>query len=176
MTPTFAACVLNIKNRRWDGVPFMIRAGKALDERLAQVRIKFSDVPGNLMGKVEGGPANELVIRLQPDEAIFMTIINKLPGLTSELTRTNLKLSYTDEWTEALDIPDAYERLILDALNGEKALFCRDDELKEAWRIFNDALIQMESKTAHKPAGYAYGGTGPEEMHVLASKHGGMWA
>lgn len=177
VTPTFAACVFNIKNRRWDGVPFMMRAGKALNERLAQVRIKFKAVPGSLMGIIQGPlAANELVIRLQPNEAIYMSIVNKKPGLTSELTKTNLMLSYSDVWDEAKDLPDAYERLILDALNGEKALFCRDDELKEAWRIFNECLLAMESETAAKPAHYAYGSQGPAEMHLLADRFGVKWS
>lgn len=95
----------------------------------SQVLIKFKPVPGAIMGEMDG-MTNELVIRLQPDEAIYMSIVNKKPGLTSELTKTNLMLSYKSEWDEAKDLPDAYERLILDALNQEKALFCRDDELK----------------------------------------------
>lgn len=174
VTATFAACVLKIKNRRWDGVPFMMRAGKALNQRLAQVLIKFKPVPGAIMGEMDG-MTNELVIRLQPDEAIYMSIVNKKPGLTSELTKTNLMLSYKSEWDEAKDLPDAYERLILDALNQEKALFCRDDELKEAWRIFNDALVATESRAGPKPAKYTYGSHGPDEMHILSAKHKAKW-
>mmetsp|Transcript_32722 Transcript_32722/g.63952 ORF Transcript_32722/g.63952 Transcript_32722/m.63952 type:complete len:157 (+) Transcript_32722:1-471(+) len=156
-----------------------MRAGKALDERLAQVRVRFKDVPGGLYSSDAIGKeaANELVIRLQPDEAIFMTVVNKVPGLTNELTRTNLKLGYSDEWKEeAADMPDAYERLILDALNGEKALFCRDDELREAWRVFSSALEGMESDKSVKVFDYDYGSNGPKEMHDLAKARGVKWA
>lgn len=91
-TPTFATTVMYVKNERWDGVPFIMRAGKALNERKAEVRIQFKDVPGDIFSQTT---RNELVVRIQPDEAVYMQINNKKPGFKFETTPTFLDLSYS---------------------------------------------------------------------------------
>jgi len=96
LCPTFAAMAFFIDNARWDGVPFLMKAGKALDKRYAEIRIQFRHVPGNPY-HAQGSSdqlTNELVIRIQPDEAIYMTINNKVPGLGLRLDRSNLDLQY----------------------------------------------------------------------------------
>jgi glucose-6-phosphate 1-dehydrogenase len=109
-TPTFASCVMQINNSRWEGVPFMLKAGKALDERKTEIRIQFKNPPGNLFsGHSTGTGNNELVIRVQPDEAIFLRIVSKVPGLTSRMEEARLNLFYHHAWEESHDIPDAYE-------------------------------------------------------------------
>ena len=166
ITPTFAAAVLNIRNRRWDGVPFLIRAGKALSGRMTEIRIRFHDVPGNIFCKVGGCPAaNELVIRVQPDESIILRIVNKVPGVGMSLGIRDLDLRYESAFSEL--IPDAYEDLLLDVMRGEKSLFIRSDELEAAWDIFTPVLHEMESK-AVRPEPYAFGGNGPELAASLA--------
>jgi len=174
-TPTFAACVFAINNRRWDGVPFLMKAGKALDERKAEIRVVFKPTPGDIFGVPNTIRHNELVIRVQPDEAIYLKIISKVPGLTSRLEEARLNLFYRTAWEESMDIPDAYERLILDVIQGEKSLFIRDDELQIAWQIFDQALLEMESESAPRPDPYAYGSRGPIEAERLAYSHGVKW-
>ena len=96
LCPTFAAIAFHIDNSRWDGVPFLMKAGKALDQRYAEIRIQYRHVPGNLY-KAQGSSdqlTNELVIRIQPDEAIYLKINNKVPGLGLRLDRSNLDLQY----------------------------------------------------------------------------------
>ncbi len=96
LCPTFAAIAFHIDNARWDGVPFLMKAGKALDRRYAEIRIQYRHVPGNLY-KAQGSSdqlTNELVIRIQPDEAIYLKVNNKVPGLGLRLDRSNLDLQY----------------------------------------------------------------------------------
>ena len=96
LCPTFAAIAFHIDNSRWDGVPFLMKAGKALEKRYAEIRIQYRHVPGNLY-KAQGSSdqlTNELVIRIQPDEAIYLKINNKVPGLGLRLDRSNLDLQY----------------------------------------------------------------------------------
>lgn len=91
-TPTYALAVLRIKNERWDGVPFILRCGKALNERKAEVRIQYHDVPGDIFeGKAK---RNELVIRVQPGEALYVKMMTKSPGITFDMEETELDLTY----------------------------------------------------------------------------------
>ena len=175
-TPTFASCVMHINNARWAGVPFLMRAGKALDDRKTEIRIQFRGVPGGLFPSVEGSEHNELVIRVQPDEAIYMRIVSKVPGLTSRMEEARLNLFYRHAWEESKDIPDAYERLILDVIQGEKSLFIRDDELDAAWKIFTPALDEMEEESSKKPEIYEYGSAGPLNSESLAARYDVRWS
>jgi glucose-6-phosphate 1-dehydrogenase len=173
-TSTFAAAVLRINNRRWYGVPFLLKCGKALDEHKAEIHIQFNSVPANLFtfsGKEL--PSNELVIRVQPDESIYFRIINKIPGLTMRLEESDLDLQY--KATFHVEIPDAYERLILDILRGEKSLFIRTDELEAAWEIFTPVLHTLEQERV-KPELYAFGSRGPVESDYLAAKYNVKWS
>ena len=141
-TATFAACAVFIDNPRWDGVPFLLKAGKALGSRVAEIRVQFRHVPGNLYRNKLGidldRTTNELVIRIQPDEAIYLKVNNKIPGLGLNIDTTRLDLSYKSRYDAQL--PDAYERLILDCVNGDRRLFIRADELEVAWEKFTPVL------------------------------------
>ena len=117
---------------------------------------------------------NELVIRIQPEEAITLKISNKIPGLGMDLNRTKLNLQYSDDYKE-FEFPDAYERLILDAVNGDKRLFIRSDELEAAWDIFTPALHRIDDGEL-PPELYPYGSRGPVGAHYLASKYGVRWS
>ncbi|KAF3323412.1 glucose-6-phosphate 1-dehydrogenase [Carex littledalei] len=176
VTPTFAAAALFIDNARWDGVPFLMKAGKALYRRGAEIRVQFRHVPGNLykgkFGTDLDKATNELVIRVQPDEAIYLKINNKIPGLGMRLDSSNLNLHYSERYSR--EIPDAYERLLLDAIEGERRLFIRSDELDAAWAIFSPLLRELEEKRV-APELYPYGSRGPVGAHYLAAKYNVRW-
>ncbi|MBA0613837.1 hypothetical protein Godav_014195, partial [Gossypium davidsonii] len=176
LTPTFAAAALFIDNARWDGVPFLMKAGKALHNKGAEIRVQFRHVPGNLYNRNFGTDldraTNELVIRVQPDEAIFLKINNKVPGLGMRLDRSNLNLHYAARYSK--EIPDAYERLLLDAIEGERRLFIRSDELDAAWALFTPVLKELEEKKII-PESYPYGSRGPVGAHYLAARYNVRW-
>ncbi len=170
-TPTFAAAALQIRNERWRDVPFLITAGKALDAGMTEIRVHFRGVPGNLFCGDNGcPPPNELVIRVQPREGIYFSIVTKVPGLGMDLDVKNLDLSYTSAFSDAI-IPDAYESLLLDVVRGEKTLFIRDDELEAAWDVFTPALKQMDEERI-VPQPYVFGSTGPAAAAELARRYG----
>ncbi|KAG0550713.1 hypothetical protein BDA96_01G362300 [Sorghum bicolor] len=176
VTPTFAAAALFIDNARWDGVPFLMKAGKALHTRRAEIRVQFRRVPGNLYRRNIGTDldkaTNELVLRVQPDEAIYLKINNKVPGLGMRLDRSNLNLLYSERYRR--EIPDAYERLLLDAMEGERRLFIRSDELDAAWAIFTPVLRELEDRKV-APELYPYGSRGPVGAHYLAANYNVRW-
>nr|TKR84551.1 glucose-6-phosphate dehydrogenase family protein [Populus alba] len=176
LTPTFAAAALFIDNARWDGVPFLMKAGKALHNKSAEIRVQFRHVPGNLYNRNFGTDldraTNELVIRVQPDEAIYLKINNKVPGLGMRLDRSNLHLHYAARYSK--EIPDAYERLLLDAIEGERRLFIRSDELDAAWALFTPVLKELEEKKII-PEYYPYGSRGPVGAHYLAARYKVRW-
>lgn len=169
-TPTYAAAVLKVENARWSGVPFLLEAGKGLDRKLNEVRIRFRGVHSGWFGDRRVPlAANELVIRIQPDEAITLNIMNKVPGLGLELTRTELDLRYQSAFN--VTIPEAYECLLLDVLKGDRNLFIRSDELEAAWDIFTPVLNDLESKRI-VPEHYPFGSRGPAAASDLACRHG----
>ncbi|GLT73294.1 hypothetical protein SLA2020_451630 [Shorea laevis] len=176
LTPTFAAAALFIDNARWDGVPFLMKAGKALHTKRAEIRVQFRHVPGNVYNRNFGTDldraTNELVIRVQPDEAIYLKINNKVPGLGMRLDRSNLNLHYAARYSK--EIPDAYERLLLDAVEGERRLFIRSDELDAAWALFTPLLKELEDKKII-PEYYPHGSRGPVGAHYLAARYNVRW-
>jgi len=186
---TFAAIALFIDNARWDGVPFLMKAGKALHKRGCEIRIQFRHAPGNIyadkkakpiarggggtVGDSSNAQCNELVIRIQPDEAIYLKINNKVPGLGHKMDRSILDLTYKSKYSVS-ELPDAYERLILDVIHGDKRLFIRNDELEAAWKLFTPLLETIESENI-PPELYPYGSRGPIGAHYLASRWNVRW-
>lgn len=116
-TPTFASVVLRVHNERWEGVPFILKAGKALNSRKAEIRVQFKDAPGDIFRCKKQG-RNEFVIRLQPSEAMYMKLTVKKPGLEMATEQSELDLSYGMRYN-GVKIPEAYERLILDTIRGD---------------------------------------------------------
>jgi len=108
---------------------------------------------------------------VQPDEAIFLRCMTKYPGLSAEVAHVEMDLTYKKHFQEGMDLPDAYERLILDALQGDSSLFVRDDELAAAWRIFTPVLQELEQKRV-KPLPYEFGTNGPKAAAALVRKLG----
>jgi len=168
-TPTFASIVLRVHNERWDGVPFILKAGKALSSRKAEIRVQFKDVPGDIFRCKKQG-RNEFVIRLQPSESMYMKLTVKKPGLEMATEQSELDLSYGLRYQD-VKIPEAYERLILDTIKGDQQHFVRRDELKAAWEIFTPLLHDIDAGKL-KALPYIPGTRGPPEADELSKKMG----
>lgn len=170
MCPTFAASVLWIHNPRWEGVPFILKAGKALNEAKVEVRIQFKDVTQGIFADIS---RNELVVRIQPKEAVYLKLNTKSPGYDFRVIPTEMDLTYKNRFTEAA-IPEAYEVLILDALRGDHSNFVRDDELDVAWKIFTPILHWIDGKAGErpKPEPYPYGSRGPATLDAFIGSYG----
>ena len=163
--PTFCVVKLKINTPRWHGVPIILKAGKALDEKKAEMRIQFKDAPAaEYLFAGQDCPRNELVMRLQPNEAVYMKTNVKSPGFAAKPVQSELEVNYDTRFfsnTQESN-PDAYTRLIFDVLRGRHAAFVRDDELRRAWQIFTPVLHQIENDNV-QPIKYAQGGRGPKE-------------
>ncbi|XP_022719579.1 glucose-6-phosphate 1-dehydrogenase 4, chloroplastic isoform X3 [Durio zibethinus] len=187
LTPTFFAAALYIDNARWDGVPFLIKAGVGLIKHRAfynaiktyrvEIRIQFNRVPGNLYRECIGHntdlATNELILRDVPDEAILVKINNKIPGLGLQLDASELNLLYKDKYN--VEVPDSYEHLLLDVMDGDNHLFLRSDELAAAWSILTPVLQEVDQNNI-APELYELGGRGPVGAYYLWAKHGVRWA
>jgi len=168
--PTYAATTLWIHNPRWEGVPFILKAGKALNESKVEVRIQFKDVTQGIFKDIA---RNELVIRIQPSEAVYLKLNAKTPGLITRAIPTDMDLTYKRRFEDA-KIPEAYEALILDALKGDHSNFVRHDELDVAWKIFTPILHWIDGKNGPRPKTlqYPYGSRGPKELNDFVKKYG----
>ena len=159
VTPTFAAVVLRVDNDRWRGVPFLMKAGKGLDERLAEVRVRYKAQPYNALLVDSKSARNELVCRIQPDEALYLKTHTKKPGLTHECVPTCMDMRYSSEFERAY-LADAYERMFLNAAKGDSSLFVSAPELVEAWRIFTPLLHAIDGRRP-RPVLYPFGARNP---------------
>lgn len=169
--PTFAVAVLYLDNERWSGVPFIMKAAKAMEAQQTIVRLQFKKAPPNSLFGDQ--PQNELVIRIQPNETIYYKILAKLPGLTQgarDVQQTVLDLDLKKRF-ELRRTPEAYEKLIHDVVQGESHNFVRRDELEEAWRIFDPWLTDLEE--GHRiPERYTFGSRGPQKADALIDRMG----
>ncbi|XP_052193177.1 inactive glucose-6-phosphate 1-dehydrogenase 4, chloroplastic isoform X3 [Diospyros lotus] len=176
LTPTYFAAALFIDNARWDGVPFLIKAGMGLIKHRVEIRIQFRHVPGNLyrhhIGHNIDLATNELILRDAPDEAILVRVNNKVPGLSLHLDASELNLLYKDKYNN--EVPDSYEHLLLDVIDGDSHLFMRSDELAAAWNILSPVLREIDKKNM-APELYELGGRGPVGAYYLWAKHGVPW-
>jgi len=170
-TPTFASVRLHINNDRWAGVPFVIKAGKALNERTALVRVQLKTPASSLFGDHLAHLRNELVIRFQPGEAIYTKLVVKKPGLEMDYVMSELDLTYPERYKD-VSIPDAYERLILDCIRGDQQHFVRRDELRAAWAIFTPLLHAIDGARGPPLHNYPYGSRGPAEADRLVADSG----
>lgn len=156
-TETYARATLRIRNGRWSGVPFELVAGKALSSRKTEIEISFRYLPYSIFRDV-GFENNTLRIRVQPNESIELLVNNKRPGLMLNISQVSLNMLYHREFSEQL--PEAYERLILDVLRGDRALFIQDEELVAAWSIVTPLLEKLDAGEL-KPLPYSKGSDGP---------------
>lgn len=168
-TCTYAAALLSIENARWSGVPFLLRAGKGMNLGVAEIRVRFKKPLTNVfVCHGECPEADELLIRIQPDESISLRIVNKTPGLDMKLQNTNLNLLYSSAFREI--IPDAYESLLLDVIQGDQSLFISGDELAAAWDVFTPALYEVDSGNM-KPRLYPRGSGDAELLRDFVVAH-----
>lgn len=168
--PTFAACKLIINNERWAGVPFVLRAGKALNERGVVIRVQLLPQACPLYNMVQPDMRNELVMRLQPGEAMWAKMVVKAPGLEMAAEMSELDLSYGERYQDTV-IPEAYERLILDCIRGDQQHFVRRDELRAAWAIFTPLLHAIDAGQVD-PEPYEYGSRGPASQEAFLASTG----
>jgi glucose-6-phosphate 1-dehydrogenase len=155
VTETYVATRLHVNTPRWYGVPFYLSAGKALDTQKTELIIRFKELPYSLFPGVVG---NCLRIRVQPNEAIEMVVNNKVPGMTLESSAVRLNMLYHEQFDG--ELPEAYERLLLDVLRGDRSLFIQKEELAAAWNVVTPALQRIEAEHI-KPKIYSYGSSGP---------------
>ncbi len=156
VTETYVSTTLYVTTPRWYGVPFYLSAGKALDTQKTEIVITFKELPYSIFPGVVG---NSLRIRVQPNEAIELIVNNKVPGMQFQSAEVLLNMLYQQQF--AATLPEAYERLLLDVLRGDRSLFIQKQELAAAWEIVTPALKRIESERI-KPRRYAYGSAGPE--------------
>ena len=171
-TETFAALKVEIDTWRWAGVPFYLRTGKRLQDRVTELVVTFDEVPHPIFEKPPSHTANELVIRLQPDESITLTVLAKNPGEGMRLKPVSLSLDLGETFkTPSLD---AYERLLMDTVKGNLTLFMRRDELDAAWRWIDPIRAGWE-KFDEKPKAYVAGSWGPAASSAMISRDGFEW-
>lgn len=177
-TETFVAIKAEIDNWRWAGVPFYLRTGKRMPTKVSEVVIYFKRQPHNLFNdSFKNLPPNKLVIRLQPDEGVEITVMNKVPGLTSsgsmDLQKSKLNLSLSEAFGDER-IPDAYEKLLLEVMLGNQALFVRRDEIEQAWN-WVDSILEAWKNTNEPPEPYQAGTWGPVDSIGLLARANRSW-
>ena len=170
-TETFAALRVEISNWRWAGVPVYLRTGKRMAKKTTEIAIQFKTPPLSLFQHVAcqgdvcdlaGVKPNTLVFRIQPDEGIFLQVSAKRPSMQMVVESVNMDFSYSGKWDKAL--PEAYERLLLDAMRGDSTLFTRSDEVEAEWEVL-DAVLSVA--TENEPFVYAPGSWGPPEADAI---------
>jgi glucose-6-phosphate 1-dehydrogenase len=176
-TPTYAAVRLQIDSWRWQGVPFYLRSGKCLKEKLSQITIEFKEPPHLLFPKTEDHMTpNMLVLYLQPDEGIHLRFEAKVPDTVAQMRSVDMEFHYADSFGKTA-IPEAYERLLLDVLNGDASLFTRADEVETAWGIIDPVLSAWEDRSNNLPlAFYEPGSRGPKEADDLLARDNRQWS
>jgi glucose-6-phosphate 1-dehydrogenase len=174
-TETYAAMRLYLDNWRWKGVPFYLRSGKRLAMKASEIVVQFTRPPAILFGqdsRLKVSP-NLLVIRIQPNEGVTLYLNSKTPGLETKLQP--IKLAFGYETTFGSDTPEAYERLILDALNGDGTLFIRGDEAEMSWGLLSPVLDYWDSQGRQGLESYASGTWGPLAADKLLLGSGHEW-
>ncbi len=169
VTETYAAVRLNIDNWRWQGVPFFVRTGKRLRERRTDIVVTFKSPPVALFGGHGAGVTrpNVLVLTLQPDEGFDLHLDIKAPTESLSLRTIPLKFRYSEVFD---DIPEAYQTLLLDVLNGDRTLFVQADEVELSWQLY-EPLLRLD----HPPCHYRAGSWGPRESDALLARSGHVW-
>lgn len=176
ITESYIAMKLHVSNWRWKGTPFYLRTGKRLRGRASEIAIFFKEPPHKIFDDAKGWRENVLVIRLQPDEGMNLTVMIKEPGPGGmRLTQVPLDMTFAEALgPQAEDVPDAYERLIMDVIRGNQTLFMRGDEVEAAW-AWTDPIIEGWTQRGEKPQGYEPGSSGPDDALMLMHRDGRRW-
>lgn len=171
-TPTFAALRLMIDNWRWQGVPFYLRSGKALRDKISEVVVEFKCPPHMMFNMPDGDDfsPNILSLCIQPDEGIHLKFEAKVPGSLVETRSVDMEFHYHSSFGDDA-LPDAYVRLLLDAINGDASLFTRSDEIEIAWKLI-DSILENGSPP---PVTYRRGTVGPDEADAFIEHDGHVW-
>ena len=175
-TPTFGVLKLFVDNWRWRNVPFYLRSGKALADKVTEISIQFRHVP-HLMFPLPAGeqmPPNMLALCIQPNEGMNLRFESKIPGAGMRTRPVDMTYVYEQDFGKNT-LPDAYERLILDALHGDAALFTRSDEIELAWRLIDPILQGWENKHAPALSFYESGTWGPGDADEFMQADGREW-
>ncbi len=172
-TETYAALRLQIDNWRWAGVPFYLQTGKRLAKRVSEIVIRFHRTPHMIFrrGDISADP-NLLIIRIQPDEGISLIVEAKQPGPDLKISPVTLQFKYHDVFGG--EPPEAYERLLLDAIHGDPTLYSRGDWIEQAWRLTQPILDHWATAPAPLPQ-YEAGSWGPNEADTFIARDGGKW-
>ena len=173
-TETYAALKLQVDNWRWAGVPFYLRTGKRLTKRVSEIAIRFRRTPHMIFRRSpEGVDANELVIRIQPDEGIALTVLAKTPGPDMKLGPVPLDFDYNEVF--GAQAPEAYERLLLDAIHGDGTLYARGDWVEQAWEILMPVIEGWQHDAAPTLPTYDAGSWGPTEADTFSARDSRTW-
>ncbi|MEE4193578.1 MAG: glucose-6-phosphate dehydrogenase [Anaerolineae bacterium] len=175
-TATFAAMKVFVNNWRWQGVPFYLRSGKAMAQKTSEISIYFRHPPHNMFAKGHQDTPfpNVLSIIIQPNEGIHLSFATKQPDSYRDMQAVNMNFYYRDNFG-AEPLPDAYERLLLDALHGDASLFARADEIERSWELIDPVIRFAEDPTNPPPIKYEKGSWGPPEAVDLIEPNGGCW-
>ncbi len=174
-TETFVALKAEIDNWRWAGVPFYLRTGKRLQERVAEIVVEFKQVPHSIFGPLlQSGSTNRMVIKLQPEEIISLELMNKQAGLEMRLPLQQVSLDLTFPEQNERAAPDAYQRLLLDVIRENPTLFVRADEVEAAWE-WVDEIHATWDRLGMKPRNYSAGTWGPSEAIGLVARDARNW-
>ena len=174
-TETYAGIRLSINNWRWQGVPFYLRSGKRMARRVSEIAITFKRPPGTLFAEGErfNLAANTLAFQIQPDEGLSLIVNTKIPGLE---TRTQpVKMNFRYATTFGSNTPEAYERLVLDAMIGDGTLFIRGDEAETSWGLYTPVLEAWATSGRDGMESYAAGSWGPPGAEALLGKNNHVW-
>jgi glucose-6-phosphate 1-dehydrogenase len=174
LTETYAALRLHISNWRWAGVPFYIRTGKRLARKVTEIVVTLRPVPHlafQSAGSV-GVQQNQLILTVQPDEGVSISIGAKIPGARMRIRPVYMEFRYGTSFVS--QSPEAYERLILDAMRGDATLFTRNDEIEALWGIIDPILQAWHADTDSPLPQYPAGSAGPEEANALLGE-GRQW-
>ncbi|HEX7620212.1 MAG TPA: glucose-6-phosphate dehydrogenase [Anaerolineales bacterium] len=174
-TPTFAALKLNIDNWRWQGVPFYLRSGKALAGKTSEIIIEFERPPHLMFHLPEGSDfsPNILSLCIQPDEGIHLRFEAKLPDSAQEMRSVDMDFHYGSSFSGSL--PEAYERLLVEALDGDASLFTRSDGIEASWKMIDPIIQGWEAHNDPPLYDYPVGSWGPGEAEQLLARDGRRW-
>jgi len=174
-TETYVAIRLELNNWRWAGVPFFLRTGKRLPKRATEIAIQFRRPPTELFEPDDEGAsgANQLVLRIQPNEGASLAFQAKVPGSRRRLQEVRMDFRYGTAF--AVPPPEAYERLLLDAMLGDPTLYTRTDEVESAWRYITAIHNAWQEPGAPSPVSYAAGSWGPEAADALIAADKARW-
>jgi glucose-6-phosphate 1-dehydrogenase len=171
---TYVAMKVYVDNWRWGGVPFYVRAGKRMARRVTEIAVQFKSVPHPLFQSPDGGiTPNVLAARIQPDEGIAVRFTSKEPGQHTILRDVAMDFRYGTAFGS--NTPEAYERLLLDAMRGEATLFTRRDEAEEQWAYMDHVFDAWRAAGNIPPPAYAAGSWGPDAADDLLAKDGRRW-